>query len=253
MRKQLTPQERLIVAADFQPSSGGGRKEVKARVLALADSLKGTGVCIKINTILRATGYNLIDEIRARGLEVFADLKLVDIPETLTTDAMLLTEAQPALLTVMCQAGNAAMAALKAALPDLKAAMPGTEVLGVTVLTSLKDKDTQDMFSCDVGPGVERFAKLAAKAGLDGLISSAKEAEMLRGIVGDDMTLNTPAIRPVWSLVEGDDQNSDRIMTPTKAIQAGADRVVVGRPIVRADNPYDATMRTIDEIASACA
>lgn len=73
---------------------------------------------------------------------------------------------------------------------------------------------------------------------------------MLRNVVRRSMTINIPAIRPMWVIVPGDDQNPDRIMTPAKAIKAGADRIVVGRPIVNAEKPYDAVMRTIEEIAS---
>ena len=246
MQKILTPAERLIVAADFRPVAPDGRVWVRDQVLALADSLKGTGVYLKVNSALRACGYDLIDEIHARGLKVFADLKLNDIGETLTTDGVLLREAKPELLTAMCSAGFVALRALKAELPD-------TEVLGVTVLTTLKDVDTQAMFTCSTEEAVMRFAQVAAGAQLDGLISSAQEAAMLRAQFEMAFSLNTPAIRPMWAIVPGDDQNPDRIMTPAKAIRAGADRIVVGRPIVNAPNPYDAVMRTIEEIASAAA
>lgn len=244
MQRKLTPAERLIVAADFKPTAVDGRDWVKARVLALADSLKGTGVYLKVNSALRACGYDLIGEIQSRGLPVFADLKLIDIGETLSTDGVLIREAKPELLTVMCVSGLTAMLALKAELPD-------TEVLGVTVLTSLKDPDTQAMFTCSTEEAVMRFAQVAADAKIDGLISSPKEAEVLRAKFGIVLSLNTPAIRPTWAIVPGDDQNPQRIMTPAKAIRAGADRIVVGRPILNAVNPYDAVMRTIEEISLA--
>jgi orotidine-5'-phosphate decarboxylase len=247
--KALTPAERLIVAADFKPDAPKGRDWVKEQVLALADSLNGTGVYLKVNSGLRALGYGLIDEIHSRGLRVFADLKLIDILETLATDGVLLKEAKPELLTTVCVAGVAAMKALKAELPD-------TEVLGVTVLTSLKDADTHAMFTCSAEEAVMRFAQLGADAKIDGLISSAMEAEMLRAKFGMVLSLNTPAIRPTWAIVPGDDQNPDRIMTPAKAITAGADRIVVGRPIIKPPQGMsrrDAVMRTIDEIASAIA
>lgn len=244
MQKALTPAERLIVAADFKPTGGDGKYWVKKQVLTLANSLQGTGVYLKVNSALRACGYDLIGEIQSRGLRVFADLKLFDIGETLSTDGVLLKEARPEILTTVCVAGITAMQALKAELPY-------TEVLGVTVLTSLSNADTQTMFTCSTEEAVMRFAQLAADAKIDGLISSPKEAEMLRAKFGIVLSLNTPAIRPTWAIVPGDDQNPDRIMTPAKAIKAGADRIVVGRPIVWSENPYDAVMRTIEEIASA--
>ncbi len=247
MQKTLTPAERLIVAADFKPTGSNGREWVRSQVLALADNLCDTGVCLKINSALRACGYDLIDAIHSRGLRVFADLKLVDISETIATDGALLKESCPELLTVMCNAGVASMRALKAELPD-------TEVLGVTVLTSLKDADTQAMFTCSTEEAVMRFAQVAADAKIDGLISSSKEAEVLRAKFGVVLSLNTPAIRPTWAIVPGDDQNPERIMTPAKAIKAGVDRIVVGRPITKPPagvTSREAVVRTVEEIVSA--
>ncbi|MFA6553933.1 MAG: orotidine-5'-phosphate decarboxylase [Candidatus Paceibacterota bacterium] len=247
MQKILTPAERLIVAADFKPGQPWekfyGRVGVRSQVLALANSLKGTGVYLKVNSALRACGYDLISEIQSCGLRVFADLKLYDIGETLSTDGILLKEAKPELLTTVCSAGVLAMQALKKELPD-------TEVLGVTVLTSLNGADVQKIYSSDIGATVLMLAKHALVAGIDGWICSPKEASTLRTL-SDRMSINTPGIRPTWAIVPGDDQNPERIMTPAKAIKAGADRIVIGRPIVKAEKPYDAVMRTIDEIASA--
>ena len=197
-----------------------------------------------VNTALRACGYDLIDEIHSRDLQVFADLKLFDISETLSTDGVMLKEAKPELLTIASSAGVTAMQALKAELPD-------TEVLGVQILTSLKLADTEEMFHATVEAAAMKFALLAETAGVDGLICAPTDIASIKSVVKREMTFNTPAIRPTWAIVPGDDQNPDRIMTPAKAILAGADRIVVGRPVVKAANPYDAVMRTIEEIASA--
>lgn len=246
--KTLTPAERLIVAADFKPEKAWekypGRGGVRLQVLKLADSLKGTRVYLKVNSGLRAHGYDLIDEIHSRGLRVFADLKLFDIGETLSTDAILLNEAKPELLTTVSVAGITAMQALKAQLPD-------TEVLGVTVLTSLNEADTENMFRATVEASVMKLALLAETAGLDGLICAPTDLASIKSVVKRPMTLNTPNIRPLWASIPGDDQNPKRQMTPYEAIKAGATRIVIGRPIVKAEKPYDAVMRTIEEIASA--
>lgn len=239
-------EQRLIVAADFVPAAGQGREWVKAQVLTLTENLAGTGVYLKVNTALRACGYGLIDDIHAHGLRVFADLKLFDIDDTLATDGKLLQEAKPELLTTVCTVGAVGMRALKAELPD-------TEVLGVTVLTNLKDADTQAMFTCSVEKAVLRFAEMAAMAKIDGLISSAKEVATLRATFELLMSLNTPAIRPAWSFVEADRQNPDRIMTPRKAFLAGVDRIVVGRPIVKPPQGMtqrEAVERILEEIAT---
>src|SRR5438093_307961 len=125
--KTMTPAERLIVAADYRPvtSKGNRQREVRNKVLALAKGLSKTGVYLKVNSALRTFGYALIYEIQQFDIKVFADLKLYDIPETLSIDGILLDEFEPEILTVACPAGLKAMTALKALLPN-------TEVLGVT-------------------------------------------------------------------------------------------------------------------------
>jgi orotidine-5'-phosphate decarboxylase len=243
MNKITTPANRLIIAADFLPDDGG-RKEVWEKTVRLVQKLQNTGVTLKMNSVLRAIGYDAVDLVHDYGLKVMADLKLYDIADTLKIDGMLLRETKPEFLTVVCSTGVKAMKALKAELPD-------TEIMGVTVLTDLTEDDTQAMFACSTFGAVLRFAHLAKKASLEGLVSSAKEVPMLLEEFETLFTLNTPAIRPLWSIVPGDGQNPDRVMTPTKAIQAGVSRMVVGRPITLAKDPYDAVMRILDEIAAA--
>ncbi|MEK7175944.1 MAG: orotidine-5'-phosphate decarboxylase [Patescibacteria group bacterium] len=241
----LNPVERLIVAADFKPNleKGEGRTWVRRQVLDFATKLSGVGVYLKINSALRACGYDLIKDLHDAGIRVFADLKLDDIPETLSIDGALLYEVKPELLTVKCSAGFKSLQALKAALPE-------TEVLGVTTLTSLTDVDSYALFRRSVQDSVMAFAQVAAEARIDGLISSPKEVEELRQKFGDRLSLNTPGIRPTWHIQAGD-QNPERIMTPAKAIKAGADRIVVGRPITQAADPVQAVMWTLDEIDAA--
>jgi orotidine-5'-phosphate decarboxylase len=242
--KVLTVPERLIVAADFKPGEGESKWQVRDKALGLADALHGTGVYLKVNSILRACGYDLIKQIHDRGLKVFADLKLYDIEETLGTDGDLLREVKPELLTTVCTVGRSSMKFLKSKLPD-------TEVLGVTILTNLTDSDTDLMYGASVEESVKNLVFYASQS-VDGFICSPKEARRLREVYfGFDFTLNTPGIRPAWATVAGDDQNKSRVMTPADAIRAGADRIVVGRPIVRAENPREAVERTLEEIASA--
>lgn len=244
MLHHLTPADRLIIAADFKPSAGTGRAGVRSQVLRLADNLNGLGIILKVNSALRACGYGLIDEIHSRGLRVFADLKLNDIPETLSTDGEMLREANPAIVTAMCSTGEKGLLALKEALPQ-------TEILGVTVLTSLTDADSHALFTCQISTAVSRLANIAAQVGLGGLISSPDKADILRDKYGLLLSINTPGIRPEWALVKGDDQNPQRVMTPARAIAQGADRIVIGRPVVKADNPREAAERTLEEIATA--
>ncbi|MFC1622578.1 orotidine-5'-phosphate decarboxylase [Patescibacteria group bacterium] len=246
--KKLQLEERLIVAADFSPAEHGGINGARDKVLALAKYLEGLGVYIKVNSVLRAVGYDLITALHNYGLKVFADLKLIDIPNTMQTDAQMLREVPPEILTVMCCAGIDGMNAVQKILGDT------TEVLGVTVLTSLNEEECQGIFTCSTKAGVLRFARMAQLAGLGGLILSPKEVGVLSGRFELTLSLNTPGIRPEWSLVEEDDQS--RVLTPQKAIENGAERIVMGRPIVKAgpndkglpQSPREAVEQTLEEI-----
>ena len=243
MKKELKPEERLIVAADYSPREYGGIQGVRQKVITLAESLEGLGVYIKVNSILRALGYDLITRLHDLGLKVFADLKLIDIPNTMKTDGELLAEVGPEILTVMCCAGIDGMNAVQ------KNTGTATEVLGVTILTSLNEEECQAIFTCSTKAGVLRFARMAQLAGLGGLILSPKEVEIVEGRFELMLTLNTPGIRPEWFITDKDDQV--RVMTPKKAILNGAERIVMGRPIVKDRNPKEAVEKTLREIEQA--
>ena len=236
-------EERLIVAADYDPRRENGVSGVREKVLKLGNDLKGLGVIIKVNSILRAHGYGLIRDLHELGLKVMADLKLYDIPNTMEFDGAMLAEYKPELLTVMCSAGIEGMRVVQETVGD------STEVLGVTILTSLDEEECQAIFTCSTRAGVLRFARMAQLAGVGGLVCSPQEAEMLSGKKELVLAANTPGIRPTWSLVAGDDQQ--RVMTPEKAIQAGVKRIVVGRPITQAVDPRVAVERTLEEIQTA--
>ena len=242
MKKELKVEERLIVAADYKSSEWGGISGVEKKVMKLADALEGTGVYIKVNSILRALGYGLIARLHDVGLKVFADLKLIDIPNTMGTDAELLQELKPEILTVMTCAGIDGMNSVQKIIGDT------CEVLGVTILTSLNEEECQSIFTCSTKAGVLRFARMAQLAGLGGLILSPKELDILTNRFELTLSLNTPGIRPRWSFVKGDDQS--RVLTPLKAMQNGAQRIVLGRPITGANNPRDAVLRTLGEIST---
>ena len=243
-------EERLIVAADYNPCDFGGRQGLRKKVLELAREIEGTGVYLKLNSVLRACGYGLIDELHQLGLKVFADLKLIDIPNTMGIDADLLNETKPEIVTVMCCAEVDGLLAVRKKL-DLN-----IEVLGVTVLTSLDEERCQSVFGCSTKAGVLRFARLAQLAKLSGLVLSPHELNIVTARSELTMTYNTPGIRPGWNVVEKDDQK--RIMTPREAIAAGADRIIIGRPITQAGkkpgkikNPREAIEFTLEEIEEA--
>lgn len=231
---------RLIVAADFRPDPSQSADWVRDRVLELADDLSHLGVTLKVNSALRACGYDLITDIRARRLAAFADLKLNDISETLGTDGSLLFGSSPQIVTAMCASGVAA-------LKELRAALPYSTVVGVTVLTSIKDAECEDLYGMPVAPQVGRFVR-ATKRSLDGFVCSPAEITMVREIAGPDALIVTPGIRPSWAQVTGDDQNQKRVSTPQDAVALGASHLVVGRPITLAKNRRDAAKRTLEEM-----
>lgn len=249
----MKAEECLIVAADYSPENFGGIRGVEEKVLNLAHDLEGLGVYIKINSILRAVGYSLITKLRNLGLKVFADLKLIDIEKTMEFDGQFLAEVKPDMLTVMCCAGIDGMNVVQ------KLVGEHTEVLGVTVLTSLNEEECQGIFTCSTKAGVLRFARMAKLAGLGSLILSPKEVEVVKDRFELMLSLNTPGVRPEWAIVEGDDQEKSRVLTPKKAIMAGAQRIVMGRPITQAgpneeglpQGPKEAVERTLEEIKRA--
>jgi orotidine-5'-phosphate decarboxylase len=249
----MKAEERLIVAADYSPKKSGGFKGVEKKVIALAKDLSGSGVYIKVNSVLRAAGYSLITNLHDLGLKVFADLKLIDIPNTMEFDGEFLAEVKPDLLTVMCCAGIDGMNVVQ------KVVGMDTEILGVTILTSLNEEECQAVFTCSTRAGVLRFARMAKLAGLGSLILAPKEVEVVKDRFELMLTLNTPGVRPEWFIAGEDDQVKARTLTPKKAILNGAERIVMGRPIVKAgsndkglpQSPKEAVKRTLEEIRQA--
>jgi orotidine-5'-phosphate decarboxylase len=177
----------------------------------------------------------------ARGQRnVFLDLKLHDIPNTVAGAVRSALALDPMLMTLHCAGGPAMMRAAVAARGDAR-----TKLLGVTVLTSLDDDDLAAMGQ--VGPAaaqVRRLALLAKEAGLDGVVCSPQEVAMLRQACGTGFLLIVPGIRPAGAAI-GDQK---RVQTPRDAIAAGADYLVIGRPITEASDPAAAAKAIVAEI-----
>jgi orotidine-5'-phosphate decarboxylase len=176
-------------------------------------------------------GPRIVEFINARDKKCFLDLKFHDIPNTVARAVESASALHVFMLTVHAVGGTDM---LKAA-----AGVPNHPLLlGVTVLTSV---------GSDVEGEVLRLARLAKGCGLDGVIGSPQEIRPLRAALGSDFLVVTPGIRPTWA--EAGDQK--RVMTPSEAIAAGANYVVVGRPIVAAERPIEAAQRVATEMASA--
>jgi orotidine-5'-phosphate decarboxylase len=162
-----------------------------------------------------------------RGVDVFLDIKLHDIPATVGRAARAVSKVRPDLLTVHAAAGAAAIEAAVQALP-------ATKIVAVTVLTSLSDTDLGEIgMAGPVSDAVLRLAALAVQAGARGLVCSPQEVAAVRAEVGPDITLVTPGVRPFGEA----SHDQARVATPQEALRAGADLLVIGRPITGAPDP----------------
>lgn len=228
------PKDRLIVALDV-PDADAARVLVRQ----LGDAV----TFYKIGMELSMAGgfFELLDWLKGEGKKVFVDLKFFDIPETVARAVANLAARGADFCTIH---GNQSMmeAAAKAKGPRLK-------VLAVTALTSLDRGDLDDLgFQCDVADLVLSRARRSLASGCDGVISSGMEVERLRREAPRELICVTPGIRPVENRVVADQK---RVMTPADAIRAGADHLVVGRPIRDAADPRAMAQAVQDEIAAA--
>lgn len=231
--RAIPARDRLIVALDISSV-----REAETMVERLGDCV----TFYKIGYQLAfAGGLPLIRALSRAGKQVFADLKMHDIGNTVARGVASVAEMNARFVTVHAypQTMKAAVAA--------RAGSP-LQILAVTVLTSYDDTDLAEAGYSETVTGlVSRRARQAKEIGVDGLVCSAEEASLLRGLVGPKMLLVTPGIRPA-GVAAGDQK---RIMTPARAIAAGADYLVVGRPVIEAADPAAAAEAVVAEIAAA--
>jgi orotidine-5'-phosphate decarboxylase len=229
----VTPRDRLIVALDL-PSV----EAAEAMIARLGDSV----TFYKIGYQLAyAGGLPLVRQLAEKGKKVFADLKLHDIGNTVARGVESVARLGAAFLTVHAYPQTMKAAVEARAGSDLK-------LLAVTVLTSYDDGDLHAAgYRLGVSDLVEARTQQAQVLGIDGIVCSPEEAAALRKIVGHQMSLVTPGVRPAGTAF-GDQK---RIMTPAKAIAAGADYLVVGRPVMEASDPKAAADAIVAEITQA--
>ena len=229
--------DRLIVALDTPDL---------AAAEALVDRLAGVVAHFKVGSILyTAAGPAAVEMVRKRGARVFLDLKYHDIPATVTGAVEAAVRLGVGLLTVHASGGAAMLRAAAAAARAAGSDRP--RIVAVTVLTSLDRATLYGELGVPVaveGHAVN-LALLARDAGCDGVVASARESGRLRALLGPAMLIVTPGIRPAGG--RADDQV--RIATPAAAIRAGADYLVVGRPITEAADPAAAAASVLAEIA----
>src|SRR6516162_6283353 len=231
----LAPRDRLIVALDVPDV-----ELAEAMVSRLSDAV----TFYKIGYQLAyAGGLPLVRKLADQGKKVFLDLKLHDIGNTVARGVESVARLGASFLTVHAYPQTMKAAVEARAGADLK-------ILAVTVLTSYDDGDLHAAgYRLGVTDLVEARAQQAQVLGVDGLVCSAEEASALRKVVGHQMRLVTPGIRPAGSAA-GDQK---RVMTPARAIAAGADYIVVGRPVLEAADPKEAAKAIVAEIAPVLA
>jgi orotidine-5'-phosphate decarboxylase len=229
----LTPRERLIVALDVPTAE---------EAWSLVDRLAGAVGMFKVGSqLFTAAGPDFVRELVARGEHVFLDLKFHDIPNTVASAIASAGQLGVSLVDVHGLGGSAMMAAAAGALPAL-----GCRLLAITVLTSHDDASLGEIgVPGALTDSVERLARLAKDAGVDGVVASPHEVAIIRAACGPDFLIVTPGIRPAGAAV-GDQA---RPATPRAARAAGADYLVVGRPITQAPDPRAAAEAIAGEMA----
>ncbi|MDA8123005.1 MAG: orotidine-5'-phosphate decarboxylase [Deltaproteobacteria bacterium] len=227
--------KRIIVALDTDSPESA---------MATVASLSGEVGLFKVGMeLFPRGGPELVGRIRGAGADVFLDLKFHDIPNTVAGAVRSAAALGVKLATVHASGGKAMLSAAAGA-----AAGTGTTILAVTVLTSLDDADLSSIgFSLPTEKAVERLAGIAVDAGIGGIVCSAKEVAAIRRMVGKNVVLVTPGVR----LPEDSAGDQKRVVTPSEAIRAGADYIVVGRPITRAADPVAAARKFAADMARA--
>lgn len=231
--------DRLIVALDVSTMDA-----MKSIVSSLGDSVSFYKVGMEL---FYAEGDQTVRYLQEHGKHVFLDLKLHDIPNTHGVSS--LTRLGANLITIHGQGGPIMMkAAAEAARESAeKLGIERPKLLAITVLTSFDDESwTSIGGQLPIANQVIRLAKLAKESGMDGVVCSALEAKMIREACGPDFLIVTPGIRP--SFAATNDQK--RIATPSSALQDGASRLVIGRPITQAEHPQEAVRLIIEEMES---
>ncbi|MEO0794323.1 MAG: orotidine-5'-phosphate decarboxylase [Verrucomicrobiota bacterium] len=221
----MPKQTELILALDVPD---------KSTAITMLDGIGGGLKWVKIGLQLFVKeGPALLDAVAERGYSIFLDLKMHDIPNTVASAVKSLSGTPVGLLTIHASGGREMIQAASEAANE---ALPNATVLAVTVLTSMKRASLADCgIDAETDEQVLRLGRLALESGAGGLVCSPQELRMLRDELSFDSTLVTPGIRPAGSSL--DDQQ--RVMTPSQAARLGSSYIVVGRPILRADDPSE--------------
>ncbi len=223
---------KIIVALDYEKESDA---------LALVDQIDPNLCRLKVGKEMFTTlGMNFVKQLHQRNFDVFLDLKYHDIPNTVARAVRSAADLGVWMVDLHASGGLRMMEEAKRILEPYGKDAP--LLIAVTVLTSMEDLDLLQIgINASPMEQVLRLAHLTQRAGLDGVVCSPQEVEILRNACGEEFKLVTPGIRPTGA----DFGDQRRVMTPTAAIRAGSDYLVIGRPITKANNPVE-VLRSIN-------
>jgi orotidine-5'-phosphate decarboxylase len=237
----MQARDRIVLALDVD-----SEKKALAIVKELADYV---GVFKVGMQLFNSVGPRIVYEIMDLGGKVFVDLKFHDIPNTVAAAGRVMTGLGCHMFNIHAAGGREMMQLLSSEVKKeaRRLGQPEPITLAVTVLTSISQQQlAEEMYvtNMKIADLVVNWSLLAKECGISGVVCSPQEISVIRQACGEDFIIVTPGIRPAWS--EANDQK--RITTPRQALDLGADYMVIGRPILKADNPVDAAQRIISEL-----
>jgi len=240
MTTTVTPKDRLILALDVDSES---------EALGLVAELKDSVGMFKVgHQLFTACGPDIVRRITGAEGRVFLDLKYHDIPNTVAKAVAEAVKLRASIVDLHALGGLEMMKAAVASAREAaeKHRLPVPRMLAVTVLTSMDEKNLRRELKItrSLQREVCHLARLAQRAGMHGVVASPQEIKMLRRAIRGDFVILTPGVRPAWAGM--DDQK--RTMTPSEAVAAGADYIVIGRPILKAKDRREAVRKIIEEI-----
>ncbi len=241
MEHQENLAKKIIVALDV---------DTEEEALQLTGQLPESEIFKVGLKLFTAKGPSLFEKLRSQNKKVFLDLKLHDIPNTVAGAVSMGTRHGAHMMTLHASGGKEMMerAADAAAEEATKLGFHRPLLVGVTVLTSFKTEQLRTIgIVSDTEEQVLRLARLAQKAGLDGVVCSPQEIEPVKGECGSKFLVVAPGIRPTWAAA----QDQKRILTPAQAVRKGADYIVIGRPIIKDPNPRNAFQKILEEISQS--
>lgn len=240
MSKTTDLAKKIIVALDV---------DTREQALSLIRQLERAEIFKVGLKLFSAEGPSLLRELKALRKKIFLDLKLHDIPNTVAEAVKVAVRHGVYMLTLHSSGGREMMerASDSAAEEAEKEGREKPFLLAVTILTSLKDEQLKEIgMEANTFKQVLKLTSLAKEAGVEGIVCSPQEIEIVKKEFGRDFLVVAPGIRPSWAAAH----DQKRILTPTLAIQKGADYLVIGRPIIEADSPQKAFLKIVEELDS---